>query len=696
MATYRDTFAGISAPTLPVLETNIDTLNTQKGTVAAVGGLIKGYQDTQEANKLANFNNTLTNMSMEGNVDGLKQLANFSNQFTDATNRTKAFTSAVGAVDSTASTQLLNEAEQKYQAGDLQGYQNTIAKAQGAGLSPKTTGTVLSTLQAKLPDLTVASTIRGALAGDEANLAAQTQRNQDAFTKVFATNPAFSQHFDLVKGEPVEKQLTMDDVRRQVYTESGGKLPLEMVDAAAKQKLPQLELERAALRQKLFSGAMAAGAAPIESQADKTGKDVISKLAQVPGISVEKATAAGQTVSALRSQAKQLGAEGQVKLAAEVNPINLRITTELDLLKQKFAITQKLNDSEIDNYIKQRNSTSDDFFKAIEAIDPKSNIISSTDNRDSALKVLTPLIGQKITIKDIDGKEVTRTPTWTELGNAVKLAQDMPWWSSERKTVDDTKLIPLLKQAMATNNAYNKVPATEVAFKEITDYVKESMGIKTKGTADILNATQRINAQEGVGDYSISNKRLQDAAAALTKANTLPTAGSVDPVQATKKKLFDTSQAVTSPAASEQYLAVGKERITSLAQKLQKEGLNKEQAAGVIGSLQGESGPNLDPKSFNNTGGGQGAKGISQWRADRITALEKFTGKKAEQTSFDEQTNFLIKELKDRGDWEKIKKAKTPSEAAVIHEQTSLRAGVGANHERRSKFANNVFAGLNG
>ena len=51
------------------------------------------------------------------------------------------------------------------------------------------------------------------------------------------------------------------------------------------------------------------------------------------------------------------------------------------------------------------------------------------------------------------------------------------------------------------------------------------------------------------------------------------------------------------------------------------EGYTPEQAAGIVGNLQAESGQGIDPYAYNPEGGGNGANGIAQWRGSRYSNL---------------------------------------------------------------------------
>tara|TARA_B110000503_G_scaffold104241_1_gene155521 strand:- start:123 stop:3371 length:3249 start_codon:yes stop_codon:yes gene_type:complete len=55
-------------------------------------------------------------------------------------------------------------------------------------------------------------------------------------------------------------------------------------------------------------------------------------------------------------------------------------------------------------------------------------------------------------------------------------------------------------------------------------------------------------------------------------------------------------------------------------------GYSPQQASGIVGNLMAESGRSLDPAAFNSAGGGKGAFGIAQWRADRQSNLLGWDG----------------------------------------------------------------------
>ena len=66
--------------------------------------------------------------------------------------------------------------------------------------------------------------------------------------------------------------------------------------------------------------------------------------------------------------------------------------------------------------------------------------------------------------------------------------------------------------------------------------------------------------------------------------------------------------------------------VASSYDYLRSRGFSPVQAAGVVGNLMAESTTALDPAAFNPAGGGDGAFGIAQWRADRQRNLLNWDG----------------------------------------------------------------------
>jgi hypothetical protein len=73
-------------------------------------------------------------------------------------------------------------------------------------------------------------------------------------------------------------------------------------------------------------------------------------------------------------------------------------------------------------------------------------------------------------------------------------------------------------------------------------------------------------------------------------------------------------------------------------------GFTPEQAAGIVGNLQQESGPNLD-SLYNPAGGGDGARGIAQWRGVRTNKFVELYGTTPDLATLDQQLDFVMYEF---------------------------------------------------
>lgn len=96
-------------------------------------------------------------------------------------------------------------------------------------------------------------------------------------------------------------------------------------------------------------------------------------------------------------------------------------------------------------------------------------------------------------------------------------------------------------------------------------------------------------------------------------------------------------------------------------------GWSKEQAAGIAANLHGESGFKV-----NAIGDGGSAIGIAQWHKDRQNIYEGLTGKKLENSTFEEQMWFVDWELRNgsfKKAGEKIKGSTSASDAAKLTEK---------------------------
>lgn len=141
--------------------------------------------------------------------------------------------------------------------------------------------------------------------------------------------------------------------------------------------------------------------------------------------------------------------------------------------------------------------------------------------------------------------------------------------------------------------------------------------------------------------------------------------------------LYDNWQALTSPARG-----FGENGSTQEAMRFfTSQGWSKEQAAGIVGNLQVESGPQL---RTNVTGDGGRAYGIAQWHPDRQAQFMRVYGKPIQQSNFREQLQFIQWELRnsERAAGDRLLRARTAEEAAAIVDQFYERSSGAARGQR--------------
>ena len=114
------------------------------------------------------------------------------------------------------------------------------------------------------------------------------------------------------------------------------------------------------------------------------------------------------------------------------------------------------------------------------------------------------------------------------------------------------------------------------------------------------------------------------------------------------------------------------------------------QAAGIVGNLQAESGKNLAP--HGKPGDGGKARGIAQWHPDRRGNFQNAIGKPFDESSFEDQLNFIQWELEntEARAAQKLRQAKSASEAAAIFDQYYERSS-GEHRQKRINNANSLL-----
>ena len=121
----------------------------------------------------------------------------------------------------------------------------------------------------------------------------------------------------------------------------------------------------------------------------------------------------------------------------------------------------------------------------------------------------------------------------------------------------------------------------------------------------------------------------------------------------------------------------------------QSQGWTQEQAAGIVGNLQAESFPTLNPAAKNGN-----AEGIAQWLGPRKAAFVQEYGVSPSNATFEQQLSFVQKELTttEKSAGNALKSATTAEEAARIFERKYERSG-GSNMQTRVSNASKLMSG---
>jgi GH24 family phage-related lysozyme (muramidase) len=553
--------------------TKPEDYNFTKSFISDAGGMIKAYQEKEEDNKLSNFNNALNNFQMDGDTAGLKQLANYADQFTDAAKREKARTAAVGAhdvvgmanlnnifetvkrtgdvnllngvdtksffdpnksvaatkalgdtADSVLSSSILGTVEQLKQAGNATGVQSIYDNLAGTGMSPAKVQEVTKSISPILPELKIQGQIQDQFQNVLGKRTAANEANKTAFTKAFAETPDVANYFENINGQLVERDSTSQQAIADAILKKTPGMTLDALRAATTAELTRVNAAKDIASKNYYANASKYGATSFEDNNDQAVNDVKAKLIS-GGVSVAKANEAGQQLSATLQLQKQLGDDGKAEVAKRLGPVMAQIAAKKEVLRQEHAIDQKLSDADIQEIIDQKKFGVDDVFKQLSEVDPTGNWLSPTqNNRASVTEKVQSLLKEKIDL----GNNVKREPTLFEVAQAIKLSKDSPWWTSfvgNRSTLNTSDLLPNIKLAMQNNGAFNKTPITEEVFKKIKTYVTANAALDTQALTANASITRRVMADSGQLDNPFNRDRLKEAAtaAATTKPTTSPT-----------------------------------------------------------------------------------------------------------------------------------------------------------------------------
>ena len=210
--------------------------------------------------------------------------------------------------------------------------------------------------------------------------------------------------------------------------------------------------------------------------------------------------------------------------------------------------------------------------------------------------------------------------------------------------------------------------------------------------------TQYTNGQKWVADYTGVNQQLESIASSngakflgpLEKFdNTISQHDGIHPYNG-YSKLFQAGSQFAGPVsggkAGKGVAATGnaKDAVKFFMSK----GWSAEQAAGIVGNLQAESGANLQT---NLVGDGGQAYGLAQWHPDRQAKFKRAFGKDIRQAGFQEQLAFVQWEFEhdESAAAAQIKNTKTAKDAAAAMDKHYERSK-GTARTQRIANANNL------
>ncbi len=212
-----------------------------------------------------------------------------------------------------------------------------------------------------------------------------------------------------------------------------------------------------------------------------------------------------------------------------------------------------------------------------------------------------------------------------------------------------------------------------------------------------------VAAAAGYGVGTVINKATENTSfhdkLGEVIARTLASMGNADAAEAVARRTGKNDYSayykpgVKPPVAQAKPTKQQNENAAGIAKKLVAMGWTSAQAAGIAGSFMQESG--LDANAKNKQ---SGAYGIGQWLGSRVKDFEKWSGKKLEGSTQDEQLRFFQYEVtqgKEKAAGDRLRASNSASETAAIHSKYYERPGEDeSNVARRQTIANSVLARL--
>ncbi len=522
-------FNGIQFDSGSNLTTDANKLNFQAGFVKEAGGLIKGYQDKEEANKLTNFNNALLDMTNKGDEAGLQQLASYSDQFRDATTKQQAREGAVKALGATSTSNLQIGLQDELAAGNFDG---ALEKYKGLVTSPYVSPEqrlkFSEVFAPKLRNAETESIIKSGLSDWETQRIDALKRAGDVLPDVFQEFPQLTEAYSRGEnGSLIEKDFPTEIELARQYKAENPKLADAEILARATKTREELATSRATLEPLLGTALKARGIDTFNLDSGNLEKAIQSTLLK-KGRSLEEARTAGKLAVANGLANQALSEEAKVALATTQATITQRRDEKLALHRAESALTTKFTEPQLKNAIEISSKTEANLWEKVKEFD-KFEVFGG--DREDIKKVLTPMFGVKI--KLTTGQE--RVPEPAEFMIALdRLSNDHMF--TDAKSIDLDKLKTTVSAVMNENAGYNTV-VKENALQALKDNAVAERNINARATAELLRATQQANANIPGSQIEMYNRIIKQAGlktgqvAALDPANAATAAGTSVPVE---------------------------------------------------------------------------------------------------------------------------------------------------------------------
>lgn len=192
------------------------------------------------------------------------------------------------------------------------------------------------------------------------------------------------------------------------------------------------------------------------------------------------------------------------------------------------------------------------------------------------------------------------------------------WWYDKRKLVGKD-----LNARKRLNESYNEY----LSYKERIKELRNNLENNSSNNIQLFEDLDTIRKEREKRNEEYSEKHDNDRWSSL------------------EESASNVAYKISGGSIGTQKLTVDqKSRSKYAIKRFMEEGLTKEQAAGIVGNMMKES--SLKPDVKNRDSNGKYAGGIVGWNGDNLKAVEKYFGRDIKNVSFEDQLEYLIKELK--------------------------------------------------